>query len=1717
MPSVIINYLPLDVDGHQFWVAAVDRSGNTNDIDMSSTGYIQLPPLTAPPLSNESHIITQRPDMLVLTDPEARGALPIFQEGDDERISPMLVSGVPSTDENLASMEILISDDWAMTTGVYSELTALSYDAQTATYYSRTVTFSCIDRKYYYFRARVIDQVGRIGPWSVAQREQCGDRTGPPTVLPEHVSIQTQGHTYTATISNDYPMADDHAYFAWWLNTEDTYPGGTPVREFDRQFLFGNKSGFTLYMFVAAVDKSGNFSTGYGNNSVGSAPFVPSQFWIDTGNVTDISGDTVLNVSNRGIEDEDGNLIFDFTSGSGDTDYNAVLEGAINFGTGGALHLTDNAVSFAGSPIVGMEIIARGLKLYQDANNYFILEKDGASSINMEIVGGTFKTSGGTSRIEMDYDSIRGYNAGVQRFNLDSDGSGWLGSFAAFNWDTDGNVNIGGSITVTHIEAVTGTIAGWDISSSEITVTPVATVTARLHSDGYIAFGSPAPTGYGNNVGAWLGESGGVAKLSLYTDSNNFLQWDGSTLSSTGINLDDAVITASVFQTATSGQRVVINSADGLRAFNSSPAQTVSIDTDGSGWFGLTGTRAIEWNTAGALLLAGAWSVDDETIETIFDTDKYLSLSTTSTQEAVYFYDPTPTSGDVRFVGMGTLHNGTSWTTETGMGVVVYNGATYDKYLWISDTSIEIAGWEFTEELFRSAAGGARVQLDSTQNRVSIFSDDTEKVVMGYLEGLGRNKAWGTATGGSTTYLDDSTKDYNIEGSGELSGLTISITSGTGSPQTRTITSNTATRIFASFSPAAGSGSVYAVRYTSSNYGFWALDGDTLMIDGDMTYESGDWIVQNDASLKIINGSGNEIIRLGTDSGEKGLFIYNTSSDQLAKYISDEIYIGEPGNFLRYTTAGGLVIEGDVTVAGSVTPRQPFDEDALIIWPLDSFPADQSSSGNHGDDSYGASVVQTTPGVGGAWASLFPNGVAAGDYYRAVSTYALGERTITFWAKSSDTAVNTVFQHGGGSTGGFHFNYNSSRPLLYLGSNNYRYWVNPPEQDDNEWHFWCIEIAGAAQSDIDDSKLYVDLLEQTVSATANTGGTNAWGDLLLGYGYSGSLQDYRVYNRVLTEAERDGIFSNPMSRTTTTISGDKISTGTIESNNWGSSAGSQFNLNDGEFILGGSSSPVLEFSGGVLNLTGAITLTTPLDATDISDVDPYATGDDLQTLNTLVFDGAPSGSGFWMDSSHMGYHSGGAWTTYLDNTGKFYLGTSEVTTIPQTLSELLDDSTGGEPAGMYMDGTHLGFWNGSAWDVYLGSSGSTGQFYLGGATGDLRWDGNDLILGAKAQLKFGARLVHGGNLLAPDIRLWHETTIPNTDNDLGYFTNGSNPYGGDDNNAVVNTLNPFGKQDLVWECTATAGDASDGGWGYNGLYSGTDTLNKDLRYRYNGWVKRVGGIDGGSYFGLYNNATQTSNLTATGADSGNSNPYFLANFDLPNNVLWENNAVPDPSFNATSTWTAVGSPPTCMRTNLLDPHTPTYHWVLAVDAIGQGVKSAVFTLDGYTQYRFSIWLDGGVDQDTKWVVYVDNGIERHYIKEKGFENLNPHFDRYIQHVTHFQTNERSAAWRVYIICAEVDTISGGGILIDDAYVGSQLIMNGDAEEDFSNLTASTGWRAVGPALGIYTTTSSPHSGTYCHRVTTMGVGGGIRTSKLKKAAGTINTYSALLRPVLILI
>ena len=57
---------------------------------------------------------------------------------------------------------------------------------------------------------------------------------------------------------------------------------------------------------------------------------------------------------------------------------------------------------------------------------------------------------------------------------------------------------------------------------------------------------------------------------------------------------------------------------------------------------------------------------------------------------------------------------------------------------------------------------------------------------------------------------------------------------------------------------------------------------------------------------------------------------------------------------------------------------------------------------------------------------------------------------------------------------------------------------------------------------------------------------------------------------------------------TTNIKGDYIRTGVIQSNNWAVGAGSQFNLDDGTFKLGGSAAPKLSWDGATLIVSGTI-------------------------------------------------------------------------------------------------------------------------------------------------------------------------------------------------------------------------------------------------------------------------------------------------------------------------------------------------------------------------------------------------------------------------------------------------------------------------------------------------------------------------------------------------
>ena len=121
-------------------------------------------------------------------------------------------------------------------------------------------------------------------------------------------------------------------------------------------------------------------------------------------------------------------------------------------------------------------------------------------------------------------------------------------------------------------------------------------------------------------------------------------------------------------------------------------------------------------------------------------------------------------------------------------------------------------------------------------------------------------------------------------------------------------------------------------------------------------------------------------------------------------------------------------------------------------------------------------------------------------------------------------------------------------------------------------------------------------------------------------------------------------------------SGSGLYLGTDHMGFYNGSAWKTFTDNSGNFYLGGTSGKLVWNAGtDSLSITGSITLENTISSSNISDVDSYSSGQDLQSLSTLNYD-TPSGSGLFLDATHLGYYASSAWKTYMDNSGNFYLG-----------------------------------------------------------------------------------------------------------------------------------------------------------------------------------------------------------------------------------------------------------------------------------------------------------------------------------------------------------------------------------------------------------------------------------------------------------------------------
>jgi len=226
--------------------------------------------------------------------------------------------------------------------------------------------------------------------------------------------------------------------------------------------------------------------------------------------------------------------------------------------------------------------------------------------------------------------------------------------------------------------------------------------------------------------------------------------------------------------------------------------QTLTIQSDGS-------------------IVAGPVTIDDDGIDAA--AIGFVLTSATKQIAGWSFTTSAFSGGDVSIDSDGTI------TLGTGDNVAILSTETDPYRLWIGDSvpadapfsvtkagalyadSGEVGGWSLTDEMFRSAGtGNARIEIDKTLMRISVLDSlDSYKVVQGYLDGLLAFNGTGTATSGNSTTLTDSSKDWKED---KFIGAKITITSGTGAGQTRTITDNNGTVITASFSPAVGTGSV---------------------------------------------------------------------------------------------------------------------------------------------------------------------------------------------------------------------------------------------------------------------------------------------------------------------------------------------------------------------------------------------------------------------------------------------------------------------------------------------------------------------------------------------------------------------------------------------------------------------------------------------------------------------------------------------------------------------------------------------------------------------------------------------------------------------------------------------------------------------------------------------------------------------------------------------
>tara|TARA_Y100001963_G_scaffold125190_1_gene176605 strand:- start:2598 stop:8597 length:6000 start_codon:yes stop_codon:yes gene_type:complete len=753
-------------------------------------------------------------------------------------------------------------------------------------------------------------------------------------------------------------------------------------------------------------------------------------------------------------------------------------------------------------------------------------------SLSDLVIGGTaVRISGGSLLLDASspnspfMDVINNNTTYVRTGKLDGITSNNLGSLSGFGFWASGSAYLEGSINATG-----GTIGGWVIGQNTIASidTGNSNITMSSANGGYLSIGDLEGHNDFNDdseKGIYMSSTGDV----LMKQSNSeYLQLTGGTLMmrASEFKLDTPNLDIdSTAKTITVGSSVIISGSANSNAGQIKVGSNVILNGDD------TSTISGWYIGSGEIQKTGSSSTDGIVIDSGNKAIQLLGAS-----GGVTAYSRANTRVLVGQVSTGEY--GIKGWDDSG-----------NRIFELSEAQNEIAGWTFTDERLKKADANGGISIDSNAKRINALTgsnEDTYRVRFGQLDA----------------------NEYGIQGR-DASG-----------------------------------NEIFNLGEQGNSIAGWTFT-DTMLSKANKIYLNS----ATDHGQMWFSSSGYSTAAIGFDGSGAG------------KLAGGNITWDSSGNT---TIQGAVTIANDVTVNADVSigslPVMPPDEKLKGHWSFDSpnnLYMDVSGNGNDGVHLGTAFEFISQSGiVGGCVLTKEDGGVQLLNDADVNSEYY---QSYCGWFKPAGYPADS----GDGS----------EARLLSRDWSAYWAWMEEDSYDSNgqayleigrsashinfangltsgSWHF----IAMTLDYDTNAGKGYLYKPDGTlvtgsfspgtnpaIDPDGSDGGTenvngvnlacNSDDDNISGQeandNWSGSIDEVRYYNKVLTDNEIDALYLNPSGPRKTTISGDEISTGKIQSNNW-PTYGSEFDLTAGTIKLGGSSPKFEVDASGNVSASGEI-------------------------------------------------------------------------------------------------------------------------------------------------------------------------------------------------------------------------------------------------------------------------------------------------------------------------------------------------------------------------------------------------------------------------------------------------------------------------------------------------------------------------------------------------